>query len=189
MEQRQEQFETLCAHLIIGLPDCSQRWPNMYGRLVIVKSHQRYVLWDSYPVLFGRSQHTIGHLVGSRENSCGPLLQRELKEFAGAGTSCGWQKVTLQYQFGIKGNAHFQQCLAVAIVAIMRGQVFMRACNMRDSPVTKLNEMPHNHIRTRRIINSHPRRRLLYLIINDYLRKSLVIQARQNLGSWAGEDR
>ena len=60
---------------------------------------------------------------------------------------------------------------------------------MRDSPVTKLNEMPHNHIRTRRIINSHPRRRLLYLIINDYHRKALVIQARQILGSWAGEDR
>jgi hypothetical protein len=74
VEQRQEQFEALRAHLIIGLTNCCQRWANMYGGCVIVKSHQRYVLRDSYPILFSGNQYAICHFVSGSENSGWTLL-------------------------------------------------------------------------------------------------------------------
>ena len=57
--------------------------------------------------------------------------------------------------------------------------------NMRDTPVTKLDEMPHRCISSRRIIHPHPGCRLRQLVINNHDGKALLIEARQILRGWS----
>src|SRR6266849_1288538 len=105
----------------------------------------------------------------------------------GTGASAWRHEIALEQQFWIGGDTCLEQRPAVALIAFMRGQVCRWPADMRNTPVTELDEVPHSHVSARQIINTDRRRRLHSLVIHNHYWKPLVIETGQHWRGRAGK--